>query len=61
MKVDKAGNLYVSGPGGLWIISPEGKHLGTIVGPDIRTILPGVMPMGRRSTFAPAADSIGSN
>jgi gluconolactonase len=32
MKVDKAGNLYVSGPGGLWILSPEGKHLGTIIG-----------------------------
>src|SRR5438477_8561549 len=33
MKIDKAGNLYVSGPGGLWIISPDGKHLGTIVPP----------------------------
>jgi gluconolactonase len=33
MKVDKQGNLYVSGPGGLWIISPEGKHLGTIIPP----------------------------
>ncbi|MDX2150370.1 MAG: SMP-30/gluconolactonase/LRE family protein [Bryobacteraceae bacterium] len=30
VKVDRAGNLYVSGPGGLWILSPEGKHLGTI-------------------------------
>jgi len=34
MKVDQKGNLYVSAPGGLWIISPEGKHLGTIVGPE---------------------------
>ena len=34
MKVDQSGNLYLSGPGGLWIISPEGKHLGTIVGPE---------------------------
>ena len=34
MKVDQQGNLYLSGPGGLWIISPEGKHLGTIVGPE---------------------------
>ena len=33
IKVDKGGNLYVSGPGGLWILSPEGKHLGTIVPP----------------------------
>ncbi|HTY41234.1 MAG TPA: SMP-30/gluconolactonase/LRE family protein [Thermoanaerobaculia bacterium] len=33
IKVDAAGNLYVSGPGGLWVLSPEGRHLGTIVGP----------------------------
>ena len=33
MKVDVRGNLYVSGPGGLWIISPEGRHLGTIFAP----------------------------
>ena len=33
IKVDRAGNLYVSGPGGLWVISPEGKHLGTIITP----------------------------
>ncbi len=34
IKVDQQGNLYVSGPGGLWIISPEGKHLGTLKGPE---------------------------
>src|SRR5215471_11716482 len=34
MKVDQKGNLYLSGPGGLWIISAKGKHLGTIVGPE---------------------------
>jgi gluconolactonase len=33
IKVDQKGNLYVSGPGGLWVISAEGKHLGTIVTP----------------------------
>jgi gluconolactonase len=33
IKVDQKGNLYVSGPGGLWILSPEGKHLGTIIPP----------------------------
>jgi gluconolactonase len=33
MKVDERGNLYVSGPGGLWVISPDGKHLGTIITP----------------------------
>ncbi|MBX3298670.1 MAG: SMP-30/gluconolactonase/LRE family protein [Acidobacteria bacterium] len=34
IKVDTAGNLYVSAPGGLQILSPEGKHLGTIVTPQ---------------------------
>ena len=33
IKVDQKGNLYVSGPGGLWILSPAGVHLGTILGP----------------------------
>jgi gluconolactonase len=31
IKVDERGDVYVSGPGGLWILSPEGRHLGTIV------------------------------
>lgn len=35
LKTDRAGNLYVSGPGGLWIISAAGKHLGTIVAPKL--------------------------
>lgn len=35
VKVDRAGNLFVSGPGGLWILSPEGVHLGTIKGPEL--------------------------
>jgi len=34
IKVDQQGNLYVSGPGGLWILSPEGKPLGTLTGPE---------------------------
>jgi gluconolactonase len=33
IKVDAQGHLYVSGPGGLWILSPEGRHLGTISAP----------------------------
>jgi len=34
MKVDRSGNIYFSGPGGVWIVSPRGKHLGTIVTPE---------------------------
>lgn len=34
MRVDSAGNIYSSGPGGVWVVSPEGKHLGTIHLPE---------------------------
>jgi gluconolactonase len=34
MKVDRKGNLYSTGPGGVWIFSPEGKALGTILVPE---------------------------
>jgi len=33
MKTDSKGNLYVTGPGGIWVWSPEGKHLGTVLLP----------------------------
>jgi len=33
MKVDEKGNIYAAGPGGIWVFSPEGKHLGTIKTP----------------------------
>lgn len=35
LKVDAAGNIYSSGPGGVWIIDPSGKHLGTLVCPEL--------------------------
>ena len=35
MKVDERGNLYVSGPGGVWIVSPAGRHLGTLRAPEL--------------------------
>ncbi len=49
MKLDGEGNLYVTGPGGLWVATPDGGPLGTIEfpqlpanlcfgGPDYRTI-----------------------
>jgi gluconolactonase len=34
LKVDRNGNVYSTGPGGLWIISPEGIQLGLIKGPE---------------------------
>ena len=35
MKVDTKGNIWESGPRGIWIISPQGKHLGTILVPEL--------------------------
>ena len=31
MKVDRRGNIYCTGPGGFWIMSPEGKHIATVL------------------------------
>ena len=30
LKVDEFGNLWGTGPGGIWVFSPDGRHLGTI-------------------------------
>jgi gluconolactonase len=30
LKVDEAGNLFATGPGGVLVFSPDGRHLGTI-------------------------------
>jgi gluconolactonase len=35
MKVDRKGNLFATGPGGVFVFSPAGKHLGTIVTGDL--------------------------
>lgn len=33
-KIDKAGNMFASGPGGIWIFNKEGKVIGKIKLPD---------------------------
>lgn len=35
LRVDSNGNLYETAAGGVWIISPQGKHLGTILTPEL--------------------------
>lgn len=35
IKIDVKGNVYSTGPGGIWIFSPAGKHLGTILLPAV--------------------------
>jgi gluconolactonase len=34
VKVDRKGNVYVCGPGGIWLLSPDGLHLGTLKLPE---------------------------
>lgn len=34
LKIDEVGNLYVCGPGGIWIVTADGKHLGTLRLPE---------------------------
>jgi len=35
VKVDADGNLFVCGPGGVWVLSSAGEHLGTLVAPEL--------------------------
>src|SRR5207248_324411 len=50
LKVDTSGRVYCTGPGGIWVITPDGKRVGIIKwpeqavnfafgGPDLRTLL----------------------
>jgi gluconolactonase len=34
MKCDERGNVYVTGPRGIWVFSPSGRHLGVIGMPE---------------------------
>lgn len=34
LKIDVQGNIYAAGPGGVWVYSPDAKHLGTIQTPE---------------------------
>jgi gluconolactonase len=47
MKVDKNGNIFSTGPGGIVVLSPEGKHLGTIRFPEIPANLAWGDPNGK--------------
>jgi gluconolactonase len=47
LKTDLNGNVYTTGPGGLWIISPEGTLLGRIRTPERLTNLAFGGPDGR--------------
>ena len=35
LKLDTNGNVYATRPGGVWVIAPDGRHLGTIHTPEV--------------------------
>jgi gluconolactonase len=35
MKLDSEGNVYVTGPGGIWVFDPSGNKLGRIDVPEV--------------------------
>jgi gluconolactonase len=34
MKIDVAGNIWATGPGAVFVFSPDGKHVGTVTPPE---------------------------
>jgi len=52
MKLDSSGNLYCTGPGGVWIMSPQGRHLGTLIIPEQTSNFGFGDPDGRAIFFA---------
>lgn len=57
MKVDEEGNLYTTGPGGLWVISPDGERLGHLLFPE-KTANCAWGDADRRSLYVTASTSV---
>ena len=57
MKVDREGNIYSAGPGGIWIFSSNGKPLATILIPEITANLAWGGP-DRKTLYITASGSI---
>jgi len=57
IKVDSAGNVYGAGPGGVWIFSPAGRHVATIVMPEVVSNL-NWGGAGGRTLFITATSSV---
>jgi len=58
MKVDVEGNIYSAGPAGVWIFSPEGKPLGTILVPPGRVSNVAWAGPDRKTLYITASDCI---
>ncbi|MGH8875455.1 MAG: SMP-30/gluconolactonase/LRE family protein, partial [Acidimicrobiia bacterium] len=57
MKLDEEGNIYCTGPGGVWICSPTGTVLGRIRTPEVAANLAWGDP-DARSMYITASTSL---
>lgn len=57
LKVDQSGHVFAAAPGGVWILSPVGEHLGTVRVPKRTTNVAFGGP-GGRTLFITAGDTI---
>jgi gluconolactonase len=57
MKCDERGNIWVSGPGGVWVINAAGEHIGVIEVPEVVGNL-AWGGAGWRTLFIPSSTSL---
>ena len=57
MKCDERGNIWVTGPGGVWVINPAGEHIGLIEIPEVVGNL-AWGGEGWRTLFIPSSTSV---
>jgi gluconolactonase len=57
LKVDSAGDVVATGPGGVWFFSPDGKLLGKLAVPEVTTNLAFGGP-GRKTLYITAGKSL---
>jgi sugar lactone lactonase YvrE len=58
MKLDEQGNIWTTGPGGVWIIDKSGVHLGTIRLPGATNLKINTFP-GTMQDFANVPANVG--
>jgi len=57
LRCDQHGNVWVTGPRGIWIFDPDGTHLGVIPVPEVTTNLTWAGP-GSRTVFVTATHGL---
>lgn len=57
IRCDERGNVWVTGPGGLWIFDPDGYHLGVIEVPEVASNLTWG-PQGSKVIYVTATHSV---